>query len=50
MEYNIYLCIDCTGCTSWSIIYMYVQIVLGVHGVEDIALLSEEEAQAISKR
>ena len=49
MEYNIYVCTDCTGCT-WSIICIYVQIVLGVHGVEDIALLSEEEAQAISKR
>ena len=49
MEYNIYLCTDCIGCT-WSTIYIYVQIVLGVHGVEDIALLSEEEAQAISKR
>ena len=49
MEYNIYFCTDCIGCTS-NIIYIYVQIVLGVHGVEDIALLSEEEAQAISKR
>jgi len=37
MEYDIYLCTDCIGCT-WSIIYIHVRIVSGVHGAYYISM------------